>query len=228
MKPQPRAVDGWRDRGVFEHHRSIMRILRRILIALALAFAATAPAAAATPAETLVADNIHKGLEILNNFQLTKDQRRAQFEGFLLGVTDLKRVAVFTLGQYGDKASPADRDAFAAAFQRYAVTVYQSYFARYSGETLKVTGSHNHAPGDDIVTTSLVDPNDQGGRPLEVDFRVRSDTGTPVIVDFSVAGVWLAPAERDQFIAYLAQHGGDVPGLIAYLDQLRGRIATGN
>jgi phospholipid transport system substrate-binding protein len=205
-----------------------MRILRRIVIALALAFAVTAPAAAATPAETLVADNIHRGLEILNNFQLTKDQRRVQFEGFLLSVTDLKRVAVFTLGAYGEKATPADRDAFAAAFQRYAVTVYQSYFARYSGETLKVTGSRNHAPGDDIVSTLVVDPHDQGGRPLEVDFRVRSDTGTPVIVDFSVAGVWLAPAERDQFTAYLGQHNGDVPGLIAYLDQLRNRIATGN
>ena len=205
-----------------------MRILRRILIALSLLFAAIAPAAAATPAETLVADNIHKGLDILNDFQLTKDQRRIQFESFLLSVTDLKRVALFTLGAYGDKASPADRDAFAAAFQRYAVTVYQSYFARYSGETLKVTGSRNHAPGDDIVSTLVVDPHDQSGRPLEVDFRVRSDTGTPVIVDFSVAGVWLAPAERDQFTAYLQQHGGDVPGLIAYLDQLRARIASGS
>jgi phospholipid transport system substrate-binding protein len=218
-----------RGAGSLDINRSIMRILRRILIALSLVAASfafgAAPAAAATPAETLVADNIHKGLEILNNFQLTKDQRRAQFEQFLLGVTDLKRVAVFTLGAYGEKASQADRDAFAAAFQRYAVTVYQSYFARYSGETLKVTGSRNHAPGDDIVSTMVIDPHDQGGRPLEVDFRVRSDTGTPVIVDFSVAGVWLAPAERDQFTAYLGQHGGDLPGLIAYLDQLRARIA---
>jgi len=205
-----------------------MRTLRRIAVALTLALAFTAPAAAATPAEALVSDNIHKGLEILNDFHLTKDQRRAQFESFLLGVTDLRRVAVFTLGQYGEKATQADRDAFALAFQRYAITVYQSYFARYSGETLKVTGSRSHGPGDDIVSTSLVDPNDQGGKPLEVDFRVRSDTGTPVIVDFSIAGVWLAPAERDQFTAYLSQHGGDVPGLVAYLDQLRGRIANGN
>jgi phospholipid transport system substrate-binding protein len=205
-----------------------MRTLRRIVAAFAFALIAAAPASAATPAEALVANNIHKGLDILNDFQLTKDQRRAQFEDFLLSVTDLKRVAAFTLGQYGDKASPADRDAFALAFQRYAVTVYQSYFARYSGETLKVTGSRNHGPGDDIVSTLVVDPHDQGGRPLEVDFRVRSDTGTPVIVDFSVAGVWLAPAERDQFTAYLGQHGGDLQGLIAYLDQLRGRIATGN
>jgi len=204
--------------------------LRRILAAAAtlLALAAFAPASAATPAEDLVANNIHKGLEILNDLHLTQDQRRSQFEDFILGVTDLKRVAVFTLGAYGDKATQADRDAFATAFQRYAVAVYQSYFARYSGQTLKVTGSRANAPADDIVTTLMTDPDDRSAQPLEVDFRVRSDTGKPAIVDFSVAGVWLAPAERDEFTAYLGRNGGNVPSLIAYLDQLRTRLVAGH
>jgi phospholipid transport system substrate-binding protein len=202
-----------------------MRALAAAALILATIF--VMPAQAATPAEDLIAQNIHSGFDILNDAKLSQEQRRAQFEDFLLGITDLKRVAVFTLGEYGAKASPSDRDAFATAFQRYAVTVYQSYFARYSGQTLKVTGSRLYAPGDDIVSTTLVDPND-GGRPLEVDFRVRSDGPKPVIVDFSVAGMWLAPTERDQFTAYLGQHGGDVKSLIAYLDQLRGKIAAGN
>ncbi|MEJ0026555.1 MAG: ABC transporter substrate-binding protein [Rhizomicrobium sp.] len=204
-------------------------IRRVVTAALAvLAFAIVSPAAAATPAEDLVANNIHKGLEILNDVHLTQDQRRAAFEDFLLGITDLKRVAVFTLGDYAVKATPADRDAFAAAFQRYAVTVYQSYFQRYSGQTLKVTGSRVNGPADDIVTTLLVDPKEQSGRPLEVDFRVRSDIGKPVIVDFSVAGIWLAPAEHDEFVAFLGRNGGGVPALSAYMDQLRANIASGN
>src|ERR1700761_6247077 len=85
------------------------------------------PSKAATPAEDLITQNIHSGFDILNDARLSQEQRRAQFEGFLLGITDLKRVAVFTLGEYGAKASRADRNAFATAFQRYAVTVYQSY-----------------------------------------------------------------------------------------------------
>ncbi len=193
-----------------------------------LAFALLSPAFAATPAEDLVANNIHKGLEILNDTHLTQDQRRSAFEDFLLGVTDMKRVAVFTLGTYGDKATQADRDAFAVAFQRYAVAVYQSYFQRYSGQTLKVTGSRANAPADDIVTTQMIDPRDKSGSPLEVDFRVRSDTGKPAIVDFSVGGIWLAPAERDEFVAYLGRNGGNVQTLIAYMDQLRTKIAAGN
>ena len=87
-------------------------------------------------------DNIHKGLDILNNKGLSAEQRRSQFEQFLLGLTDMKRIADFTLGNYRRSASPADQDAFDAAFQNYAVAVYQSYFAKYAGQTLKVTGCH--------------------------------------------------------------------------------------
>jgi phospholipid transport system substrate-binding protein len=197
---------------------------RRALVATALLLAAAplaaGSAAAATPAETFVAENIQKGLAILNNPQLSTAQRRAQFEHLLLGLTDMHRIAVFTLGQYRRTASPADVEAFAAAFQNYAVAVYQSYFARYAGQTLKVTGSQERAPGDYIVSSQLIDPNTSGQPPLEVNFRVRTDTGRPVVVDFSVAGIWLSLEERDQFVAFLGQNGGNVRSLIAHLSEL--------
>jgi phospholipid transport system substrate-binding protein len=202
---------------------------RRAIVVIAFAMPLSglvAAAQAATPAEALVSDNIHKGLEILNDKQLSETQRTQQFGDFLLGITDMHRIATFTLGQYGANASPADRDAFAAAFQSYAIAVYQSYLGKYAGQTLEVTGSSEHAPGDSIVKTMLVDPN--GGQPLEVDFRVRSDTGKPVIVDFSVAGIWLALEERDQFVAFLGQNGGNIAMLISHLDELRRKIGVAN
>src|ERR1700743_1204375 len=88
------------------------------VLAMALSFApslaVTSPALAANPAEDFVQDNIHKGLDILNNKGLSTDQRRTQFENFLLGLTDMKRIADFTLGQYRRSASPADVTAFEA------------------------------------------------------------------------------------------------------------------
>lgn len=197
-----------------------------VALTLTLSVLAASPSQAATPAEALVADNIHTGLEILNDKQLSAAQRGDRFETFLLGITDMKRVSVFTLGSYAQKATPADRDAFAAAFQNYAVAVYQSYLGKYAGETLQVTGSRQNAPGDDIVATTLIDPNDRGGKPLEIDFRVRSDTGTPAIVDFAVGGIWLALEERDQFTAFLGQNGDSIPALIAHLDALRAKLGA--
>jgi phospholipid transport system substrate-binding protein len=199
-------------------------LARRVALALAFAgFMAAAPAAAATPAEDFVSANIQKGLMILNDSQISQSERSAKFEQLLLGATDMKRVAVFALGKYGETASAADRDAFAQAFQHYAIAVYQSYLVKYAGQTLTVTGSTAHGADDAVVATKL---NDPGGRAMEVDFRVRSNTGAPVIVDFSVAGMWLAPEERDQFVAFLDQNGGSIPALIAHLDELRTKLAV--
>jgi phospholipid transport system substrate-binding protein len=206
---------------------------RRTLLALTLVFAALLPAAqpafaAGTVAETYIADNIHKGLDILNNKTLPKTQREQQFEVFLLNITDMKRIAMFTLGQYRRGASQADQDAFAAAFQNYATAVYQSYFAKYSGQTLKVTGSTERSPTDFVVATQLIDPKDSSSQPpLEVDFRVRTDAGKPVVVDFSVSGIWLALEERDQFVSFLGQNGGNIRTLITHLSDLAKQYRTG-
>ncbi|MBS0280097.1 MAG: ABC transporter substrate-binding protein [Proteobacteria bacterium] len=178
------------------------------------------PASAVTPAEAFIADNIQKGLIILNDRQLSEDDRANQFQQLLLGLTNTKRIAAFTLGQYVRTAPQADRDEFAAAFQDYSIAVYRSYLAKYAGQSLKVTGSSQRAPDDFIVNTVMVDPNDRSGqRPLEVDFRVRTDAGRPELIDISVLGIWLALSQRDQFVAFLAQNRGDVKALTAHMRQ---------
>ena len=116
-------------------------IVRRgvVLATLALAISVLAPAAEASPkGEAFISTNVSKGLSILNDKALSESQRREQFEHFLTNLTDMHRIALYTLGQYRRGASQADLDTFATAFQNYAVAVYQSYFARYSGQTLKV------------------------------------------------------------------------------------------
>jgi phospholipid transport system substrate-binding protein len=201
-------------------------ILRRSLLVLGLLFSglmfgALPAAAAANPAEGFVQDNIHKGLELLNNKALSPDQRRAQFSEFLMSLTDMKRIADFTLGQYRRGASPAELSAFDAAFQNYAIAVYQSYFSKYAGQTLKVIGSQARSADDYIVSTQMIDPNDHSGQaPLQVDFRVRTDGGRTVVTDFSVAGIWLALEERDQFTSFLGQNGGNIGTLISHLNDL--------
>ncbi|MBV9541652.1 MAG: ABC transporter substrate-binding protein [Alphaproteobacteria bacterium] len=197
------------------------RAVLAFFVAAAGFFAAAEPSTAMTGAETFVQTNVTKGLAILNNKAVSNDQKRSQFQGFILGLTSMKRIALFTLGQYKRTATPQEQDQFAAAFQNYATAVYQSYFAKYSGQSLKVTGSTERAPGDVIVQTQLIDPNDHSGQqPLEVDFRILSENGHFVVVDFSVAGIWLAIEERDQFSSFLGQNNGSIPTLIKHLGDL--------
>ena len=193
---------------------------------IALTPAMAQPARAATPAEAFISENIQKGLQILS---IRGPQRASQFETFLDGLTDISRIGRFTLGAARRTASPADIAAFDAAFKDYAIAAYQSRLSAYSGQTLKVTGSTQNQPGDFTVMTVTIDPHaDKSQQPLTVGFRVVSEQGRMVVVDVSVAGVWLSIEERDQFSAFLSQHNASIPALVTHLNTLTAQLKTGN
>ncbi|HEX3664021.1 MAG TPA: ABC transporter substrate-binding protein [Rhizomicrobium sp.] len=181
-------------------------------------------------AENYVGSNVQRGLTILNNRSLSEAERRDQFRDFLTSLTDIRRIAVFTLGGARRSASPAEIEAFVNAFRNYAVAVYQSRLKAYAGQSLKVVGGRDHGPGDFIVQTTLVDPTgrtEQQGEPIEVDFRVDNSGGHYVVIDVAIAGVWLALEERDQFTAFLEENGGNVGALVSHLNALAIRLRGG-
>jgi phospholipid transport system substrate-binding protein len=186
-------------------------------LGLGLVSNVAAQAQAGNAAEDFVRNNIQAGFDILNDRNAAPAQRRDRFSSFLLGLTDVKRVALFLLGPYAAKASEADLDAYVAAYQEYVLGVYQSYFQLYAGQTLHVLSSRERAPQDFVVATTMAG---QQSAALEIDFRVRTDQAKPVLVDVAVAGLWLALAQRDQIQSVLAQNNGDINALIAHL---RGR-----
>jgi len=183
-----------------------------------LATTSAVPALAAIPAEDFVRDNIQAGFDILNDRNASPAERRDRFASFLLGLTDVQRVALFLLGSYASNAPQADLDAYVAAYQEYAMSIYQSYFQLYAGQTLRVISSRERAPGDFIVVTNMVG---QPSLALEIDFRVRTDQAKPLLVDVGVAGVWLGLAQRDQIQAVLARNNGDIKALTAHLRGVR-------
>ena len=175
-------------------------------------------ALAANAAEDFVGSNIQAGFDILNDRNASPAERRDRFASFLLGLTDARRVALFLLGRYAEGASPEDLDAYVAAYQDYVLSIYQTYFQLYAGQTLRVISSRERAPGDFIVVTNMAG---QPNAAMEIDFRVRTDGAKPLLVDVAVAGVWLALAQRDQIQAVLAQNNGDIKALIAHLRGVR-------
>jgi len=194
----------------------------RAALAVTLVFSvvlAAAPARAANPAEQYITDNVQKGLAILNNSAISKDQQKAQFQDFLMGLTDINVIARYTLGQYRRTASPEDLKTFEATFKDFALSVYQSYFSKYSGQTLKVTGSYALSADETVVKALTVDPKKPSAKPFEVNFRVQNNGGKPVVVDFSVEGVWIRELERNDFTSYLGSHNGDIKALTAMLKQ---------
>jgi phospholipid transport system substrate-binding protein len=167
--------------------------------------------------EAFVQQNVDRGYQILNNRSLSSEQRRAQFRNFLLSLTDLHRIGMFTLGQYANGASPADLQAFDRAFTDYAVAVYETRLGKYTGQTLKVTGSVVRAP-DDVVVNAVVVNLAAGSNqePIRAAFRVRKTAdGRPIITDMiqidrrgrlvcEATSPWTTVCDR-LFIAFIAE-----------------------
>jgi phospholipid transport system substrate-binding protein len=202
-------------------------------LALAIGALLAAPAAHATPAtEAFVQKNIDQGYEILNDDSLARENLRARFRAFMLGLTDIRRIGMFTLGQYARGADEAQLDEFIDSFTEYAVAVYETRLSKYKGQTLKVTGSTDRASGpnyDSVVNAVVINPNAPNATPINAAFRVRPDmkSGKPIITDMQVEGVWLAINQRADFTAFLQQHNGSIPELSSHLRDQAAALRSG-
>src|SRR5262249_39832726 len=128
---------------------------------------------------------------ILNNKELSADQREEKFRDFLLSIIDTKRIALFTLGEYARTASKSDLDEFLDAYDDFAAAMYQGYFNWYTGQSLRVANSIARKADDVVVYADVINPN--GQRLFKVGFRVRkNEAQKDVVTDFQFEGVWLA------------------------------------
>jgi phospholipid transport system substrate-binding protein len=197
-------------------------VLAVLAIVLTVLTAPAARAAAAHPAEAFVQENVDRAFVILNNAELSEEQRYAQFRELILSLMDARRIGMFTLGTYANRASKDEVDAFIAAFSDYTIRfIYGAGFAQTRGQAPKVTGSVQRAPDDVVVTCEVTGPNSQNAQPIKVAFRVRrTPDGRPIVTDLQVEGVWLALLQRSDFSAFLQQNGGRIGDLTSDLQRL--------
>jgi phospholipid transport system substrate-binding protein len=199
---------------------SFLRRAGSIVALVAATALFSAPGANATPqSEAFVQDTIEKGYAILNNKSLSDADRRQQFKAFMESLTDIRRIAVFTLGRYANSATPAQIDEFVGAFSEYMVAVYETRLSKYQGQTMRVTGSDDtRGPDDSVVNAEVVNPAAPTAYRTRTAFRVRPGaSGKPIITDMQVEGIWVAITQREDFTSYLQQNGGSVPALTNHL-----------
>jgi len=178
------------------------------------AFAQASRAHGDTEAEAFVQNEASRVLQVLNDRSLGLDAKKQAFRQMVNQVADVPRITGFVLGRYRRLVTPAQYEAFSAAFRDYADNVYESRLGQYSGQTLKVTGSVVRQPGDVVVSSQV----SGAGQPSAVNWRViRGADGHYRAVDVQVAGVWLAITEQQDFVSTLDNHNGDINLLIAQL-----------
>ncbi|HZF36702.1 MAG TPA: ABC transporter substrate-binding protein [Candidatus Angelobacter sp.] len=197
-----------------------MRVIRTLLFAVALAFAA-APAGAddANPAASAFMQSLgSKAINELTDPAVPQSDRQARFRTLLDEHFDMPAIAKFTLGRYWRTATDEQRTEFRKLFEDFLVQSYSTRFSEYHGEGFVVAGSTTD-DGGTIVAHSKIDmPSSED---IRVDWHLRATDGGFVIVDIVVEGVSMAVTQRSEFASVIQSRGG-VAGL---LDALRAKNA---
>lgn len=162
-----------------------------------------------------------RAIRLLEDKSATEAKQRAEFRALLREGFATRAIGYFVIGKYRRATDRAKINEFVETFENYIVELYSSQFRNYSGETFKVVRVlKTSRPNDFIVITYILRPN--GERILKVAFQVRRRAGKPSkILDVKIEGVSMILAQRDEFTAYISQHGGRVQALI---DVLKERI----
>jgi len=203
--------------------------ISRAVLAAAALFAA-GPAMAQSPVEDYAQKTIEQGIGVLKDKALSNAERRAELRNFLGSTLDLRRIAIFTLGDRAKDATQAQIDAYVKAFTDFTLTSYVSRVGGYDGQSLSVFEARERAPGDFIVSVHVNDPTDPPGTPPDTAlFRVlKEPDGGFGVVDASVQGIWFEVAEREDIQGYLGQNDGDIGKLTEHLNAMTAEMKSGS
>lgn len=202
----------------------LLKTLKIVAVAICATTASISATLADEAAETFVSGVLVDADPILNA-QSTEDLR----SGLAMLVdqyVDMRRVGLFTLGQYARQMTPEQRAEYMPLFKQYATLVYQKSLSNYSGQRLEVTGSIDRSSRDIIVNSRIKDP--APGDPFanaNIQWRVyRAKDGSHAIVDAGANNIWLAIEQRSQFTSVVANNGGGASGVDVLISQLRNQI----
>lgn len=185
-----------------------------------------APAAADAAAETYIQGVLDEAEPILG-----EADDDALFDGLAALVdkyVDMRRVGLFTLGQYARQMTAEQKAEYLPLFKKYATRVYQNSLSNYSGQKLNVKNSVDRSERDIIVNSKIVDarPGDSFAD-ITVHWRVyRNRGGKMTVVDAGADNVWLAIEQRSQFTSIIANNGGGSKGIDALIEQLREQVGS--
>lgn len=148
-------------------------------------------------------------------------EKRRRLTPFVARVVDVEAVARFCLGRYWSVATPEQRDRYQALFLKSLVNTIAGRMATYQGGLGHVVVQTPVVHPDGTYVPTLV----QGTNTPEVHVAwvVEADRTPMRIVDVVAEGMSLRLAKRNDFTAYLMQHGGDVAGFLAALERQTAR-----
>jgi phospholipid transport system substrate-binding protein len=178
------------------------------------------PAKASETVAKFIRDLGDKAILQLADPAISDSEREERFRKLLNENFDVIRICRFVLGRYARKVGKNEMVEFRRLYEDIAVLTYAHLFASYGGEGFEVKREVGD-PGDRYkMVLTEVQPSD--GRPMvKLDWQVKVDNESYLVVDIRVEGASMAIAQREEYTSVLDRNGGDISDLLA---QLRNKV----
>ncbi len=193
------------------------RIVISVLLAASLSISTAAFAANPASAKSFIDGLAVQVLTLVKSEAVSKSEKQSRIEALFADKVDINFVAKFVLGKHWRTATPQQQTAYVAAYKPFILKNYASKLTKYSGQTY--TLKNTRVDGDASVVTMEID--DPDGQKINVDYRLRDDSGAFKIVDISVEGVSLLTTQRSEFNAIIENNDMDY-----LIDRLKKQVAA--
>jgi phospholipid transport system substrate-binding protein len=188
---------------------------RRLLLTALLMSGAAFPAglAGATTAPEKYVEGIAQDVLALANSGVRGNSLRSRFVSLLQRHSDIRSIAMFSLGNYQKELPSALRSRYFDLVVRYTAGLFAYYVDDFAGSGFDIKSSKSQ--GKAIIVDSAI--RYQGGTSSPVKWRVVNVGSGFRVNDVNVRGIWLSLQMRDKFTSVLKQNKGDFGALLDYL-----------
>lgn len=175
-----------------------MTRFQRFAAAFALTIA-LAPAAFAADARTFV-DSVAKQVLAVAQSSAPMADKKQQIIAIFDDKIDIPFIAKFVLAKHWRTATPAQQEAYLAAYKPFILKNYAAKLAKYSGQTYELRNAR--PDGDASIVTMVIHDN---GKDVLVDYRIQNDKITDIVVE----NVSLLATQRSEFNSIVESQGLD-------------------
>ncbi len=199
-----------------------MRILRAIVLFIAVCVVSSAAAAASAPVAVIEA--LHEKLiETMKQAdQLGMDGRYRALQPILEESFDFQRMIAAAAGSYWTQASEAERQRLTEAFTKLSITTYAARFNGWTGESFETLGERAGPRDSVFVDTRLNRPKDPA---VPITYVLTETDGrwriVDVLLDKSISELAVRRSEYSQVL-----RSGGPEKLAEVLDQKAAELRT--
>jgi phospholipid transport system substrate-binding protein len=138
---------------------------------------------------------------------------RSRFVSLLQRHSDIRGIALFSLGTYQKQLPPSERSKYFDLVIRYAAGFFAYYINDFAGTGFDVKSSRPRGKSIEVETAIVYD----GGRTAPVRWSIVKTGSGYRVNDVNVRGIWLSLQMQQQFTAVLKRNKGDFQALFKYL-----------